>query len=216
MTARSTVDLESRDVTRRLPQYREVIDLYRRAFPSEERIPLWHMRLMSLRRDVRLRAWLDDGALVGLTYTVSRPTKLWLFYFAVNDAVRSRGYGSRILSHLRQEAEGRTIVLEIEPLDDGAPNIEQRRRRRSFYERTGFTPTGYRIREGNLLGHGRRRLRSHRLPSTGALVHPGSPPDLAHAGLKLLVRRPCSPAIPGRTRSTPPGLSCHAAVDGGE
>ena len=148
MTARSTVDLESRDVTRRLPQYREVIDLYRRAFPSEERIPLWHMRLMSLRRDVRLRAWLDDGALVGLTYTVSRPTMLWLFYFAVNDAVRSRGYGSRFLSHLRQEAEGRTIVLEIEPLDDGAPNIEQRRRRRSFYERTGFTPTGYRIREG--------------------------------------------------------------------
>ena len=203
MTARSTVDLESRDVTRRLPQYREVIDLYRRAFPSEERIPLWHMRLMSLRRDVRLRAWLDDGALVGLTYTVSRPTMLWLFYFAVNDAVRSRGYGSRILSHLRQEAEGRTIVLEIEPLDDGAPNIEQRRRRRSFYERTGFTPTGY-------------RLRSHRLPPTGALVHPGSPPDLAHAGLKLLVRWPCSPAIPGRTRSTPPGLSCHAAVDGGE
>ena len=142
MTARSTVDLESRDVTRRLPQYREVIDLYRRAFPSEERIPLWHMRLMSLRRDVRLRAWLDDGALVGLTYTVSRPTMLWLFYFAVNDAVRSRGYGSRILSHLRQEAEGRTIVLEIEPLDDGAPNIEQRRRRRALYERTGFTTTG--------------------------------------------------------------------------
>ena len=148
MTARSTVDLESRDVTRRLPQYREVIDLYRRAFPSEERIPLWHMRLMSLHRDVRLRAWLDDGALVGLTYTVSRPTMLWLFYFAVNDAVRSRGYGARILSRLRQEAGERTIVLEIEPLDDDAPNIEQRRRRRSFYERTGFTPTGYHIREG--------------------------------------------------------------------
>ena len=149
MTARSTVDLESRDVTRRLPQYREVIDLYRRAFPSEERIPLWHMRLMSLRRNVRLRAWLDGGALVGLTYTVSRPTMLWLFYFAVNDAVRSRGYGSRILSHLRQEAEGRTIVLEIEPLDDGAPNIEQRRRRLAFYERGGFALTGYRIHEGD-------------------------------------------------------------------
>ena len=149
MTARSTVDLESRDVTRRLPQYREVIDLYRRAFPSEERIPLWHMRLMSLRRNVRLRAWLDDGALVGLTYTVSRPTMLWLFYFAVNDAVRSRGYGSRILSHLRQEAEGRTIVLEIEPLDDDAPNIEQRRRRLAFYERGGFALTGYRIHEGD-------------------------------------------------------------------
>ena len=135
-------------MTRRLPQYREVIDLYRRAFPREEQLPIWHMRLMTLRRGVRFRAWFDDGALVGLTYTVDTPFSVWLFYLAVNDAVRSRGYGSRILSGVRRHAAGRTVVLEVEPLDDDAPNIEQRRRRRSFYERTGFTPTGYHIREG--------------------------------------------------------------------
>ena len=72
--------------SRRLPQYREVIDLYRRAFPPEERLPLWHMRLMALRRDVGFRAWLDDGALVGLTYTVDSPATVWLFYLAVNDS----------------------------------------------------------------------------------------------------------------------------------
>ena len=106
MTARSTVDLESRDVTRRLPQYREVIDLYRRAFPSEERIPLWHMRLMSLRRDVRLRAWLDDGALVGTHVHGQSPDHAL--------AVLLRGQRCRALarlrvahlSHLRQEAVG--------------------------------------------------------------------------------------------------------------
>ena len=149
MTARSDTDLQSRDVTRRLPQYREVIDLYRRAFPPEERIPLWHMRLMSLRRDVGFRAWLDDGALVGLTYTVDSPAMVWLFYLAVNDSIRSRGYGSRILSSVRRHAAGRTVVLELEPLDDGAPNLEQRRRRLAFYGRGGFRCTGYRIHEGD-------------------------------------------------------------------
>ena len=149
MTARSDTDLQSREVTRRLPQYREVIDLYRRAFPPEEQIPLWHMRLMSLRRDVGFRAWLDDGALVGLTYTVDSPATVWLFYLAVNDSVRSRGYGSRILNGVRRHAAGRTVVLELEPLDDGAPNLEQRRRRLAFYERGGFALTGYRIHEGD-------------------------------------------------------------------
>lgn len=149
MTARSDTDLQSREVTRRLPQYREVIDLYRRAFPPEERLPLWHMRLMALRRDVGFRAWLDDGALVGLTYTVDSPATVWLFYLAVNDSVRSRGYGSRILNGVRRHAAGRTVVLEFEPLDDGAPNLEQRRRRLAFYERGGFALTGYRIHEGD-------------------------------------------------------------------
>lgn len=149
MTARSDTDLQSREVTRRLPQYREAIDLYRRAFPPEERLPLWHMRLMALRRDVGFRAWLDDGALVGITYTVDSPATVWLFYLAVNDSVRSRGYGSRILNGVRWHAAGRTIVLELEPLDDGAPNLEQRRRRLAFYERGGFALTGYRIHEGD-------------------------------------------------------------------
>ena len=149
MTARSHTGLESRDVTRRLPQYREVIDLYRRAFPREEQLPIWHMRLMALRRGVGFRAWFDDGALVGLTYTVDTPFSVWLFYLAVNDAVRSRGYGSRILSGVRRHAAGRTVILEVEPLDDDAPNIEQRRRRLAFYERSGFALAGYRIHEGD-------------------------------------------------------------------
>ena len=50
---------------------------------------------------------------------------------------------------MRRHAAGRTVVLEIEPLDDDAPNIEQRRRRLAFYERGGFALTGYRIHEGD-------------------------------------------------------------------
>ncbi|MBF0697969.1 GNAT family N-acetyltransferase [Actinomyces bowdenii] len=141
-------DIETQAVTRRSPRYRETIDLYRRAFPPGEQIPPWHMRLMALLPGVSLRAWLDGQALAGLTYTVESRTMVWLFYLAVNDAVRSRGYGSRILAQVRREAAGRPVVVEIEPLDPASPNIEQRRRRLAFYQRNGFTPAGCTIHEG--------------------------------------------------------------------
>lgn len=134
--------LTTRPLTRRLPEYREVIALYRRAFPPEEQIPMWRLRLMTLRRGVELRAWYDGQVLVGMTYTVESPTMVWLFYLVVNDAVRSQGYGSRIVQQVRRRAAGRTVVLEIEPLDDTAANAEQRRRRVAFYERNGFTLSG--------------------------------------------------------------------------
>lgn len=141
-------DLEAKAVMCGSPLYREVIDLYRRAFPKEEQTPLWHMRLMSLLPGVALRAWRDGEALAGLTFTVESRTMVWLFYLAVNDAVRSRGYGSRILAQVRREAAGRPVVLEIEPVEAGAPNPDQRRRRLAFYERNGFTPAGCTIHEG--------------------------------------------------------------------
>lgn len=135
-------------MTRTAPYYKDVVGLYRRAFPREEQIPLWHMRLMALLPGVALHAWYDGQTMAGLTYTVESRTMIWLFYLAVNDSVRSRGYGSRILAQLRHQAAGRAIILEIEPLDPAAPNIEQRRRRLAFYERNGFSPTGHTIQEG--------------------------------------------------------------------
>ncbi|MCR2051279.1 GNAT family N-acetyltransferase [Actinomyces bowdenii] len=140
--------LESRTVTGRRPGDQEVIALYRRAFPEEEQTPLWHMRLMSLLPGVALRAWYDGEVLAGLTYTVESRTMVWLFYLAVNDSVRSRGYGSRILEQVRRRAVGRPVVLEIEPVEAGAPNLDQRRRRLAFYQRNGFTPAGCTIHEG--------------------------------------------------------------------
>ena len=81
--------------------------------------------------DPGLITWAGSREVTGADLlVVDSPTMVWLFYLAVNDSIRSRGYGSRILSSVRWHAAGRTVVLELEPLDDGAPNLEQRRRRR--------------------------------------------------------------------------------------
>ena len=77
--------LEARIVTRTAPHYRDVVGLYRRAFPRQEQIPLWHMRLMALLPGVALNAWYDGQTMAGLTYTVESRRMIWLFYLAVND-----------------------------------------------------------------------------------------------------------------------------------
>jgi hypothetical protein len=44
-----------------------------------------------------------------------------VLYLAIDDSLRGKGYGSRILSQIKAEKPGQRIVLNIEPLDDKAP-----------------------------------------------------------------------------------------------
>jgi ribosomal protein S18 acetylase RimI-like enzyme len=61
-----------------------------------------------------------------------------VLYLAVDGSLRGKGYGSRVLSQIKAEKPGQRTVLNIEPLDEKAPNAEQRRKRLAFYERNGF------------------------------------------------------------------------------
>lgn len=65
-----------------------------------------------------------------------------LFYLAVREDLRSRGYGSRCLRALRALHGDRKLVVDFEMPDGKAPNNAQRLRRRAFYLRNGFLETG--------------------------------------------------------------------------
>ena len=61
--------------------------------------------------------------------------------------MRGAGCGSDILLRLKEENPEKTVVLNIEPLDERAENYEERVRRLAFYEKNGFFDTGYEIDE---------------------------------------------------------------------
>ncbi|WP_127841609.1 GNAT family N-acetyltransferase [Actinomyces wuliandei] len=88
------------------------------------------------------------SGLVGFTYTVQTPEVFFLLFLAVDDAHQGRGYGSQILGDVLERAGRRPVVLEIEPLDPSASNIDQRYRRLAFYRRHGLELTGYDVLEG--------------------------------------------------------------------
>ena len=130
---------------------RQVHDLYTRAFPAAERVPLPLLHANALRPSCQFLAWFDpadDSHIAGLTYSLVRPDIAYLGFLAVDDSRRSRGYGSRILNAFGAAHAHRTQVLEIEPVEESAANYHQRVRRLAFYRRNGFEPTDLETHEG--------------------------------------------------------------------
>lgn len=126
---------------------REVRELYTSAFPKYERLPFFVLRLLTARKGCDITAYYADGVFAGFTYNATKGDVLYLMFFAVNSALRGKGYGSAILAYLKEQNPSKSIVLNIELLDENAENYEERVRRFCFYERNGFHDTKHNIDE---------------------------------------------------------------------
>ena len=117
--------------------------IYLEAFPKEERLPWWLLRLNATRKGIDITGWLEDDRLRGITVSVTEGGLHFLLFFAIHPQCRGKGYGSAILEALKTQYE--TVVLNVEPLLPDAPNLSQRQRRFRFYNRCGFRDTGYHV-----------------------------------------------------------------------
>lgn len=120
--------------------------LYVSAFPPDERMPFERvlqkceagvMRLLSVEG--------EDGELLGFVNITLCYDALALNYFAILPERRGRGYGTEVVSALKKRYPDRSIVIDIEDDSVECDNLEQRRRRRSFYERLGFSSMPYHL-----------------------------------------------------------------------
>ena len=66
---------------------------------------------------------------------------VFVLYLAINAKIQSKGYGSEIIKWLKEYAGQRTIVLNVEPIDDTAINAQQRQKRIAFYKKQGIVET---------------------------------------------------------------------------
>ena len=66
-------------------------------------------------------------------------------FFAVDESLRSKGYGSAILQEIQKKYPNKQIIISIEPCDETAPDIEIRKKRKAFYLRNRYKETGYKI-----------------------------------------------------------------------
>jgi GNAT superfamily N-acetyltransferase len=138
--------LQAVAITRRSPWLAQARALYREAFPPAERTPLWFLLARARAPHIAFSAFIDQAgkkpAFAGLAYTIEHEGLVYVMYLAVNPAVRSRGYGTRILAQLRATYPTSIIALDIEDPATPAPNPEQRTRRQAFYAKCGYTPSG--------------------------------------------------------------------------
>lgn len=119
--------------------------IYHAAFPKEERMPFWTMRLLAKMPTTQLLAFYEGGTLCGFAYVGLGEKVAFLMFLAVDQALRSQGHGSAILQALRERYPHHKHVVSIELCGEGVPNREQRLRRKAFYLRNGYQETGWQI-----------------------------------------------------------------------
>ncbi len=137
------MNLEKRKLSKKLPNYDEICKFMKRVFPREEVIPMWLIRLVTVKKGYNFDVYYENNLFVGIIFTIDTKDTLFVFYLAVNDKIQSNGYGTILLQTLFNDNPDKSVTLFIETMDDiEAKNYNQRIKRLAFYKRNGFTDTG--------------------------------------------------------------------------
>ena len=137
------MELQAIDINQNPRICRLARELYLRAFPKEERLPWWLLRLNAWRRGIDLTAYMNGDEFCGFTASVTVDGMHFLLFFAIAEHRRGQGYGSAVLQMLRQTYDA--VTLNVELLLPDAPNLRERENRLAFYQKNGFFDTGYHV-----------------------------------------------------------------------
>lgn len=122
--------------------YKRIKKLYKKAFPSEQRLPLWFLSLRALKAKVEFLAIYDQNEFIGFFYLVNHQEITFVLYLAVAAEHRGKGYGSKVLYELSELKKGQKIILDIESPYEDAANYEQRIKRKKFYLKNNYNFIG--------------------------------------------------------------------------
>ena len=123
----------------------DVKRIYFESFPKSERMPFPLMVAMSKLWNTDFLGFYEEDTLCGFIYLAHNRKIVFVMFFAVDAALRSKGFGSAILQKIQKKYPTKKIIISIEPCDETAPDIEIRKKRKAFYLRNGYKETGYMI-----------------------------------------------------------------------
>ncbi len=131
--------------------YPMIKKLYKKSFPLNERAPFFIVKKKTITGKAEMLIAKENDQFIGFFYIVCNENLVYLFYFAVNDTQRGKGYGSKMLQMLKERYSGKNIFLAREQLDIKADNYDERIKRRNFYIRNGFKDTNLLIKEASVI-----------------------------------------------------------------
>lgn len=144
------MSLRMEKVTRRAKDLDKIKRLFVKAFPKEERFPMWLLLMIAKRRGFDFVTFYDDAMFCGLTFVMSNEEMAYVLYLAVDQSLRSKGYGTKILDAIKAQHAGKNVALDIETVNPMFENYSDRVKRQTFYFRNGFTDTGYHLIENHV------------------------------------------------------------------
>ena len=135
--------LKSKLVTSKSKDINKIKKIFKGSFPKEERMPFFLMLLLTKIQSMEFISFYDGDTLCGFVYMVSNQNVTFIIYLAVDEELRSKGYGSCIISDVQKLYPNNKIVLYIDQSDVEALDKEQRIKRKNFYIRNNFKESGY-------------------------------------------------------------------------
>ncbi len=125
---------------------KKIKQIYFDSFPQNERMPFPLMVAMSKLWNTQFLSFYDGDIPCGLIYFAVNRKLVFIMFLAVNEELRSNGYGSAILQEMQRRYPNKKIIVSIEPCVEEALDIEIRQKRKDFYLRNRFKETPYRMR----------------------------------------------------------------------
>ena len=145
------MDIKFSELKRKSNDFEKFKSLYHSAFPAYEQIPVWILFRRAKSENILFYSVYDNETWIGFVYLIIDGDLLFLQYLAVDDSVRSKGYGGAILSKLKADFSEYRIFFAIEMPDEKAENNAQRIKRKEFYEKHGFREAGYAVENPNVV-----------------------------------------------------------------
>ena len=132
-------------------EFRIAKPTYQEAFPKVERMPMWMVKCFTRPKTSAFYTVYEGAQYVGLVDCVYWKDLLYILYFAIDQNLRGKGYGGRILQEICSRYAGYRIILCAEEVDQSYSNYEQWRSRMQFYERNGFQASGEKLKEAGVV-----------------------------------------------------------------
>ena len=132
--------LQLRPINRDDPWYDEARRLYEASFPPNERSPFSAL-FSDFHGEEEIMAALEETRFIGMAVLLTWQDITHILYIAVEEELRSRGYGSRILELIRKSYPGQKIIADLERPEKKARNESQRESRIAFYIKNGYSFT---------------------------------------------------------------------------
>jgi len=120
----------------------ELEALYIDSFPKEERIDFKDV-FSGVFKPFKLYALYDNNVLVGMAHFNETDNFVHLNYLAVSKKFQSKGYGTSIISWLKEKYNNKAIVVDIEEVSELAQNNSFRIKRKNFYQKNRFVEGKY-------------------------------------------------------------------------
>ena len=131
--------------------YNSIKQLYCEAFPRHERMPFFMLKKAVKKGKSEILIAKERGELIAFAYVILKKDMVYLFYFAVFQALRNKGIGSVLLKYLIEHYHGKRIFLAVEQPNEAVSDNEVRIKRKAFYLKNGFCDHRYKLKVKNVI-----------------------------------------------------------------